>query len=349
MEESLHISDGEQRRIIFGCTPHLEPTALMQVGVVCDGDAYEVLRKAKNCLNVILTTHEICPSLAYIDVNQTDEDDNQGHGNLTYQLLKTWFYKKVGPLRDENLNEDKLTWFDPGRDWQYWDAKVMSTDQLDIYIKVTGIPISGFDALRWLLLCCGATEVEQGKHVLSTKLFNRWQRLKMITSAFFNGVNNTNDEEEPYGNAENEEQTNEGVLVETEVTGDIEEQAKDERDSLIRDYAPPPKEWSLVLKRVDKFYDKIAEKADQRYGGAWSTGSCVVGSDMRSGLAEARPIAISYRYLHGLSLDENIQTMAKKIIQAAGSYPFHDTEGYAAGSMMQLGAEISSIRAKNLK
>jgi len=112
---------------------------------------------------------------------------------------------------------------------------------------------------------------------------------------------------------------------------------------------PPSELWARVLTRVDQIYDKIAVKADQRYGGGWSTGSCVVGSDMRSGLAEARPIAISYQYQHDLSLDKNIQSMAGNIIEAASCYPFHDSEGCAAGTMMQMGSEIGALRAKNLK
>ena len=47
------------------------------------------------------------------------------------------------------------------RDWMWWSAAIVGSDQIDLVLALEGFPASGFDALRDLLIACGATAVAQ--------------------------------------------------------------------------------------------------------------------------------------------------------------------------------------------
>ncbi|NQZ83073.1 MAG: hypothetical protein HRT52_18860 [Colwellia sp.] len=99
---------------------------------------------------------------------------------------------------------------------------------------------------------------------------------------------------------------------------------------------------SLNLK-IEKLCDELRESASERDGGAWTTGSCVVGRDMASGLEQAKNIISDYNFTVTKTEVEHCQELAALIKTGANEYPYHDSEGYAAGTMVQLAYEIKSI------
>ena len=130
---------------------------LMEVEVGCDGDAWDVYLRTKEALAVILSQELLNEVIEHEwDDYGSDEQDEK---------LGPWFRKNVMiHAKGECLSEstEYLEWFNDGRDWFWWNARVRNDDLLHVYIKLSGFPVSGFDALRWLLKCCGATSVEQG-------------------------------------------------------------------------------------------------------------------------------------------------------------------------------------------
>jgi len=153
----------ELKRLLFEADEE-SATDLMQVEVICDGNAWQVLERATEALAVILSVENICNNK---DEWQTDD---------SYKLLESWFESNVLPhINDEDDDDvsrdiDKVRWFGEGRDWFWWTARVLDDNRLFVYIMLDGFPVSGFDNLRWLLQCCGASQVEQGPAVGSSDI-----------------------------------------------------------------------------------------------------------------------------------------------------------------------------------
>ncbi|MFW8590794.1 hypothetical protein ACOI22_08340 [Glaciecola sp. 2405UD65-10] len=150
----------ELKRLVFGANSS-EEYDLMHVSVKCNGNAELVFERIKECLMLILSVEEIC------------EYHEEWRTENSYELLETWF--KTNLLCDVKSDElccqvGKVRYFSEERDWFWWAGHVKENDYIDVYLKIEGFPVSGFDNLRWLFLCCGATEVAQQGSVSSKKL-----------------------------------------------------------------------------------------------------------------------------------------------------------------------------------
>ncbi|PKG80943.1 hypothetical protein CXF85_19430 [Colwellia sp. 75C3] len=95
--------------------------------------------------------------------------------------------------------------------------------------------------------------------------------------------------------------------------------------------------------KIEKLCDELRETASKRDGGAWTTGSCVVGRDMASGLEQAKNIIDAYNFTTKKTEAVHCQELAALIKTGANEYPYHDSEGYAAGTMVQLAYDIKNI------
>jgi len=95
--------------------------------------------------------------------------------------------------------------------------------------------------------------------------------------------------------------------------------------------------------KIEKLCNELRESASKRDGGAWTTGACVVGRDMASGLEQAKNIISDYNFTALKTETEHCQELAALIKAGANEYPYHDSEGYAAGTMVQLANEIKNI------
>lgn len=150
----------ELKRLLFGSDKSSD-TTLMRVEVSCNNNASRVLEQAIEALAVILSVNSVC------------EDKEDWLTTESYEMLESWFTNNVLPDNNDDRLLDgiqNVRWFGEDRDWFWWSAQVADENNLYVYILVVGFPISGFDRLRWLLKCCGASVVEQGEAVKSSDL-----------------------------------------------------------------------------------------------------------------------------------------------------------------------------------
>lgn len=150
----------ELKRLLFGSDKSSD-TTLMRVEASCNNNASRVLEQAIEALAVILSVNSVC------------EDKEDWLTTESYEMLETWFTNNVLPDNNDDRLLDgiqNVRWFGEDRDWFWWSAQVANENNLHVYILVAGFPISGFDSLRWLLKCCGASVVEQGEAVKSSDL-----------------------------------------------------------------------------------------------------------------------------------------------------------------------------------
>lgn len=128
----------------------------MSVQVSCSESSLAVLKKVREALSVIYSVHLICHSKDFWETGDT------------FDFLGEWFCKnfELETLPDSEI----LKGFNTMRDWSWWDVRILKPNQLTVYIKVSGFPISGFDCLRWLLQTCGASHVEQGPSLVPSEI-----------------------------------------------------------------------------------------------------------------------------------------------------------------------------------
>jgi hypothetical protein len=143
----------ELQRLIFEPKDNSDCN-LMQVDVKCDGNAQHVLERVTEALVMLLSIENICE-----DYDAWDTDNS-------YKFLAKWFEHNmfthiIAP--DVSRATDRVRYFSEDRDWFWWAGRVADAETLHVYILLEGFPVSGFDDLRWLLLCSGAMQVEQGK------------------------------------------------------------------------------------------------------------------------------------------------------------------------------------------
>lgn len=155
----------ELQRLLFGPDEDEEPIGfeIMQIEASCPDNASTVSDRAREALTVILSTHLICDA---------KEDAKEWETDPVFEFLEAWFYNSFEKQSAENEDQpsDNVRWFNDARDWFWWDAKVFDNNRLVVYITVVGFPISGFDLLRWLLISCGASQVEQGPCIDITEI-----------------------------------------------------------------------------------------------------------------------------------------------------------------------------------
>jgi hypothetical protein len=140
-----------------------EECNLMQIEVQCDGNAHKVLERAKEALVMILSVESLC------------EDYDSWETDASYKFLAEWFESNMFihiNAPDVSRDTDKVGYFSEERDWFWWDGRVVDDNILHVYILLEGFPVSGFDDLRWLLQCSGASSVEQGEQVQASDIHN---------------------------------------------------------------------------------------------------------------------------------------------------------------------------------
>ncbi|GAB2679336.1 hypothetical protein [Aliiglaciecola aliphaticivorans] len=143
----------ELRRIVSGSSATL-PNNTMKVNVSCNGNAEEILARFRETMALILSVEITC------------QNDEESLVDGAYQLLEEWFEADLIPFcegDDVSQNPKKVRHFGEERDWFLWGGKTVSEELMVLTILVAGMPISGFDDLRWLLHCCGAISVEQAE------------------------------------------------------------------------------------------------------------------------------------------------------------------------------------------
>jgi hypothetical protein len=141
----------EFRRIVSGSPASLPPN-VMGVNVACTGNAEEVLVRFRETLALILSVEVAC------------QNDEEPLVDGAYQLLEEWFEADVMPYCVGDYaksSTEKVRHFGEERDWFWWNGNTVNENLIVMTILVEGFPISGFDDLRWLLHCCGASSVEQ--------------------------------------------------------------------------------------------------------------------------------------------------------------------------------------------
>jgi len=98
-----------------------------------------------------------------------------------------------------------------------------------------------------------------------------------------------------------------------------------------------------LIEKIQTLCDELSEKAFSRRGGAWTTGGCVVGKDMASGLCEAQNVIQEYIFPLDKSITDQCRELASLIREEASRYPFHDSEGYAESTMLELAQQIENL------
>jgi hypothetical protein len=159
---------GELGRLLLGAGDLARPGGLGTVRFVvrCNGDALDVLDRAKKVLEVVLrSTTDPWPSL-----------------EEWRDVLPRWFVERCAPEMSQEeaerrvrLPDDEqerleqaegwsmgawLHWFQPGhRQWAWWDAVATGEDTIVVAIEVDSWPFP-WGALKWLFLACGAQSVD---------------------------------------------------------------------------------------------------------------------------------------------------------------------------------------------
>lgn len=147
-------NDGDELQILLGAgSDGSEPIGLMQVDVACAGNAAQVDARAREVLAMILTA-------ARLDRLPREEWELDLVPTVT-SLMVRWFDANVS----SGANSEHISSMGGERDWRWRHSRVDTPDHLVVYIEISAFPVSGFDALRSLLVGCGATAVTQGPSV----------------------------------------------------------------------------------------------------------------------------------------------------------------------------------------
>ena len=141
---------------------------LVQFVVNCTGNSDEVLETAVDVMRVICTT-----------CSQGWSEEIDWRSVLPKRFVRTcakemsleeserWL-QRLQTLSDNEREEDERTrawsvdnwmyWMNPNeRVWQWWDAKVVSKERIEIRLAVDGWPF-GWGAVTWLFRCSGAID-----------------------------------------------------------------------------------------------------------------------------------------------------------------------------------------------
>jgi hypothetical protein len=140
------------------------PGLVAEFNVECERNSAETLRCAKEVLLAALR-----------------EDDPGGLALEAWRkILPPWFTMKFSPeiTMEEAVRRRALPmeermhlaetwslaawvhWLKPSeRQWEWWDAEVISPRSLHVKVVVSGLPFPS-GSLQWLFKCCGATSFE---------------------------------------------------------------------------------------------------------------------------------------------------------------------------------------------
>ena len=99
----------------------------------------------------------------------------------------------------------------------------------------------------------------------------------------------------------------------------------------------------LYLKRIQDILEQTQISANERKGGAWTTGMCVVGKDMELAIVIVRNIMSNST----LDTADDVRKLAAEVDVNAMRYNGADTEGYVAGSMKWIAQQMRDMLDKS--
>ena len=153
----------ELRHILLGLRAGEEPGGLGITGyrVTCRRDSYEVLESVKEALTFILTVR--------IGIETgSDQDEGQAAAERIGLILEETVIKQLSEwyrhrfnLKEHDNGAAEVRGFGRGRDWRWWDARILDDNEFLLLLQVSGWPCSGLTALRSLLENCGADSMDE--------------------------------------------------------------------------------------------------------------------------------------------------------------------------------------------
>jgi len=159
------MSRGELERIRWGPEPGQPVGGIGSVRIVarCKGNSEQVLKSARDVLEIVCSQGTPSDPEKWRDllprwfVNQLAPEPSQEEF-AKYLLLP--YEERMKAENNEWTLAGWLHWFEPdNRYWCWWDGAVMDRNTLVVAIEVTEWPFP-WEALKWLLLAAGATEVK---------------------------------------------------------------------------------------------------------------------------------------------------------------------------------------------
>ncbi len=84
---------------------------------------------------------------------------------------------------------------------------------------------------------------------------------------------------------------------------------------------------------LQKIIDRTYQQAMERRGGGWTTGLCVVGKDMQTGLLYAEGVIDRYDFNNGKSEKEQCEELYRAFRHEIENYSGADAEGYVEGTI----------------
>lgn len=131
------------------------------------------------------------------------------------------------------------------------------------------------------------------------------------------------------------------IVIARKTVNDMAEEKRAKSRSI--DMSGYPQKWLTFLYAVSVLEQNMIQTSYERRGGAWRSGSCVVGNDMQRGLEHAMSRVAAYQYNHTLSHEENISQLVAQIKASVNTYPDNDAEGYVTGTIKQIAHDIHDL------
>ncbi len=153
----IHRRD-ELRHLVSGLRPDEAPQGFGIAGyrVSCRRDSYAVLESLTETLIFILTVHL---GVELASDPQGDPNDYVLRDHVMNQLA-AWYRQRFA-LGADHGDADCVSKFGIGRDWRWWEARILTDGDFLILLDVSGWPCSGLTALRSVLDKCGAESMTE--------------------------------------------------------------------------------------------------------------------------------------------------------------------------------------------
>ncbi len=155
--------NNEIRRILDGPAADESPSGmgLVEYRIHSDGDISAVMKRIRHAL-VMLVSVELVLDVSDSDT-EMDEYQQWKHEEVDAYIgrqLVCWFVEDVDKGADMGDVKSSIRYFGDGRDWCWWNISQLNEHDALLQIEISGFPISGLDALRWLCSHCGGSSLE---------------------------------------------------------------------------------------------------------------------------------------------------------------------------------------------
>ena len=100
---------------------------------------------------------------------------------------------------------------------------------------------------------------------------------------------------------------------------------------------------NILQPKIDAALEELRERARERKGGAYTTTSCVVGSDMETGIHYAQGTIAEYDFDNGKTVSQQCAELESILRKEADLYSGRDSEGYVAGTIGEVGVIIGRL------